>query len=236
MNIPPEADLYRQLHKRLRLKGFGMRFLKYRPVLIIILALVIVSMILILIGTFFDYTYYQDFFSNGISTLVGVIIGIPVALYVNRLQESATEKERKKKILTLLSKELGSNQEILKQWHFSNEDLTTGNIAVEDLSIFLGDEVWRAFSDGGELQWIKDPDILRRLAYTYFLIETMKKRSERFFVLITSRGIRLPIYRIPRFTDFNPDIIKLLGQIDDEINNLISEINGNIDYIKGELK
>ena len=31
----------------------------------------------------------------------------------------------------------------------------------------LRDEVWKAFSDGGELQWIRDPVLLTHLANLY---------------------------------------------------------------------
>jgi ABC-type spermidine/putrescine transport system permease subunit I len=50
---------------------------------------------------FFNLSFWQNFISSGLATLVGVIIGIPAALWIGRIQERATEKEKKKKSFSL---------------------------------------------------------------------------------------------------------------------------------------
>jgi hypothetical protein len=45
------------------------------------------------------------------------------------------------------------------------------------LSLGLSNENWRAFSDGGELQWINDVELLSRLAVAYHSIQMVKLSS-----------------------------------------------------------
>jgi hypothetical protein len=42
----------------------------------------------------------------------------------------------------------------------------------------LQDEAWRAFSDGGELEWISDPALLSVLSEAFALISSVKKLGE----------------------------------------------------------
>jgi len=42
---------------------------------------------------FFDTTFWQSFLSNALATFLGVIIGIPVALWISQYRERKTEKE-----------------------------------------------------------------------------------------------------------------------------------------------
>ena len=61
------------------------------------------------------------------------------------------------KILNLLTGELQENKNSI------------GKIHVDAATYFepIKTELWRAFSDGGELQWINDPDLLNVVADAY---------------------------------------------------------------------
>ena len=103
---------------------------------------------------FFDTSFWQNFVSNTLATIVGaVILGIPIALWLNKHQEKSSEKERKKKILSLLREELLINLTQLSGWEKNDNK----RIEVNIIGPFLRNESWKAFSDGGELQWIKNP-------------------------------------------------------------------------------
>ena len=98
---------------------------------------------------FFDIPFWQNFVSNALATIVGaVVLGIPIALWLNRHQEKSSEKEQKKKILRLLQEELLINFAQLTGWKLTENKL----LEVSVIGPFLRDESWRAFSDGGELQ------------------------------------------------------------------------------------
>ncbi len=89
----------------------------------------------------------------------------------------SSEKERKKKILRLIYNELLGNVVQLSGFQKSQvkyrEALT--------LSALLRNESWRAFSDGGELEWIKDPELLDDLSEAYFSIRSVMSLSDKYF-------------------------------------------------------
>jgi hypothetical protein len=95
---------------------------------------------------------------------------------LNRYQEKLSEKERKKKILRLLLNELLTNVTHLSGFQKSQikhrEALT--------LSALLRNESWKAFSDGGELEWIKDPMLLDDLSEAYFAIRSVMNLSDKY--------------------------------------------------------
>ena len=88
-----------------------------------------VLLILVLTGLWLSvYIYGQlflgDFFSNALATLIGIILGIPIALSINRRAELAAQTARKKeeeertdKILTLIKGELEHNLSAVDKYH-----------------------------------------------------------------------------------------------------------------------
>ena len=95
---------------------------------------------------------------------------------MNKYQEKSSEKEQKKKILRLLFNEMLTNVTLLSGFQKSKtkykEALT--------LSALLRNESWKAFSDGGELEWIKDPKLLDDLSEAYFAIRSVMNLSDKY--------------------------------------------------------
>jgi hypothetical protein len=108
--------------------------------------------------------FWTNFLANLLATLVSVAAGIPIALGIDRKVRSRGEKEKSEeqrqrtvKIIELLRDELAENLENISEIHY-DASYTYQPIKVE---------LWHAFSDGGELQWISDPGILDALADSY---------------------------------------------------------------------
>ena len=129
---------------------------------------------------FFDISFWQNFVSNALATFLGAIIGIPIALGLSRHQEKTSEKERKTKILGLLREELLANLTQLSGWNKSKDKRAEAII----IGPFLRDESWKAFSDGGELEWIKNPKLISELANAYSYVRLMQQLSERYLSLL----------------------------------------------------
>lgn len=147
----------------------------------VILSFTIVLILMFAIYMLTERAFWFDFLSNTLATFVGVIVGIPVAILLSELQERQSEKERKQKILQLVTKELLTNSDELKQWKSSDNRQNDGLF----LHTLLKTEVWRAFSDGGELEWIKSPDLLGIISEAYFSIRATRTLSERYFEVKT---------------------------------------------------
>src|SRR3990172_46354 len=120
-------------------------------------------------------TFLSDFLANALATGLGAAIGIPIALWIARVLERREERTRKARILSLLAKELEQNVHSMSEWAMSPSKPKDTAI----LHAQLKDQLWRAFSDGGELQWIKDPNVLAVLAHCYHLIAAARYLSDR---------------------------------------------------------
>ena len=120
---------------------------------------------------FFDFSFWQNFGSNLLATVVGVALGIPIAFWINRRVKDITDKEKRTKIATSLARELDVNRSFLENWldRLREEDQNFGLSA-----IWLDDDVWKALSDGGDLQWVKDPFLVGRIARAYGAIGHVK--------------------------------------------------------------
>ncbi len=125
---------------------------------------------------FFEISFWQGFAGNLFATLIGVIVGIPIAFWINNQVETKTEQEKKAKILKLLSVELSSNRSLLIEW----EEDRNSSSPKKMYGALLSDEVWNAFSDGGELQWIKNTELLSLLATSYGEIKRIKYLYESY--------------------------------------------------------
>ena len=131
---------------------------------------------------FFDFSFWQNFASNALATFLGAIVGIPIALWLSRHQEKIAKKERKSKILHLLREELFEDYTILSGWQ--KADVHEKNQDIHSIGPVLKDESWRAFSDGGELEWIKDPVLLSNLSDAYYHVRLIRQLSDRYLNII----------------------------------------------------
>ncbi len=123
--------------------------------------------------------FWSQFWPQLIATLIGVGIGIPAGIWLNHLIERREEKRRKKRILNSLNSELDYNLSQLIIW----DKRESGDFEAGSLGVKLRNETWRAFSEGGELEWIKSTKILWFLSDAYRLIRKVQEFSERHYNL-----------------------------------------------------
>lgn len=124
---------------------------------------------------FFNVGFWQGFLSELIATFIGAGIGVWGALWLSRYQEKQTEMERKVKILLLIRKELEHNKDTIS----NKASMLSVFMDVLDLATLLKDESWTAFSEGGELEWIKDPDLLGIISEAYHAIKSLRYICDR---------------------------------------------------------
>ena len=160
----------------------------------------------------FDIEFWKNFLSNALATFVGAIIGIPVALWINRIQHKATEstekkkfeteaKARKKKILELIRDELSDNKKLLDEIRSDEVEYPeweegVAHAKTTENAFRLKTELWRAFSDGGELHWIQDLDLLRSMALAYDIIRMVLYLGEKYTSLENSITLEHGLRRV----------------------------------------
>jgi hypothetical protein len=125
---------------------------------------------------FFNISFWQGFVGNLFATIIGIALGIPVAFWINRWIESRTTKEKVEKIIKLLRDELSHNEVTLGRLDGELPRVVheAGNISAQ-----LRVELWKVYSDGGELQWLKDHVLIYMLAETYFSIRAVMTLADR---------------------------------------------------------
>ena len=125
-----------------------------------------------------------------------------------------------------LYRELDHNNDILYFWeHNPVDDLACGTVGVK-----LRDETWRAFSEGGELEWIKSTLMLSLLSNAYRRIRMVQVLSERHYNLINFRKERAGITILEEY-------IKLLKESVTKAKHSISVATSMIDEdLNGKMK
>jgi hypothetical protein len=145
-----------------------------------------------------EEAFRGSFFANFWSTVAGVAVGVPVAIWLT-MRESVEQREaiekaaqdaedaRRREVLTAVRKELCEDRVTLRERRPPGLGRVLG-------VPFLMDEVWSAMSDGGQLQWIRDTDLLRQVARAYVFIRTVNFLEKSAFEIKHFPGQqRLPV-------------------------------------------
>lgn len=180
-----------------------MKHVGYWSVVVLVVALAAIP-VAYSVAHIFDDMYRNSFFGNWAATVIGVIVGIPIALELNRREIAADaersaasrqreERQRRSKILGLLRTELVYNREQL-----AARQAGEGRPKRQVLVPGLKDELWHAFSDGGELQCIQDLDLLDALATAYHRIRAIIYLEERFFEAAHFPGMQVQRDKYPK--------------------------------------
>ena len=125
----------------------------------------------------------DNFLANFLATLAGVMFGVPIAVWLTVRESNEDRKaarteaaDRRIEVLTAVRRELIENQRTLVERR-------PDGARREFFIPFLMDEVWAAVSDGGQLQWVGDVEVLRRAARAYVFIRTIIYLERQVFEL-----------------------------------------------------
>ena len=122
-----------------------------------------------------DTQFLREAMGDWFATMLGAIIGIPIALALSRWQQREQEKharlmreeealERRTKVLRLIRQELLDNRERLTDPRMQGEDEQATFVRG------LSNSSWRVMFDGGELKLIGDPELLAVISDAYHVI------------------------------------------------------------------
>jgi len=132
--------------------------------------------------------FLNNFLANVLATFFGVLFGIPTGMYLSGRQEAKARaerteeaRERRRKLLTLARTELAFNLEKLPQ----RERYAQEKAIAMYLGPRLKTELWTALSDGGELKWIGDLELMSVLADVYYRLKEAANLESRYLHLLT---------------------------------------------------
>jgi len=178
--------------------------------------------------------FRDNFLGNFLATIIGVIAGIPIALWISRSQQDEQDKTNKYfkeretaehtiKILSLVTKELEYNLSQLKKQKQGLSEYGERFLPIDGQK----DELWNAFSDGGELQWIKDLQLLDIISIAYYDCRRVIQLEK---LLLEAK----------RPQNYIPDLVILRGkwlleinqEVTESIELALSEINKTVEHLK----
>jgi hypothetical protein len=180
-----------------------------------------------------DLPFRDSLMGNWFATMVGALAGILTAIEINNSLENkekqnkeVEETQRKEKILSLIKEELTFNLDelLLRRPNQQEQKIRTAKLPG------LKDELWNAFSDGGEIQWINDPQLLDAITKAYYYIRSVIFLEEKYFDVLHFPGIRVnqaspPESRILGYlTENDSDDIEHIKKAIFEIGNVLQEL------------
>ena len=148
--------------------------------------------------------FVESAMGNLFATILGVLVGLPIALEVNQRQQTADQRAaavdranelsaRRRKVLSLLREELQKNLDGLGERRAPIAQ--GGKRAVFTHS--LRNQLWLAFADGGELQCVDEPLLLANLADAYHAIAYCILLEHKYFDAIHYSGMRIQQEKYP---------------------------------------
>lgn len=104
----------------------------------------------------------------------------------------------------------------LDRWQKRSEE----KVHTKKILKLVKDELWNALSDGGELQWIQDLDLINEISSAYYFIRIIIGLEEKYFNSLHFEG--------GKFVSMSDHILKYLEEIDPQA---ISQIEKTTDEI-----
>lgn len=189
------------------------------------------------VGHYGDTGFRDGALGNLFATILGVAVGIPIALEVNRRQQdaqnasalalrTADENIHKRKVLTLIRSELSQNYaDIMDRRSPLDPADATKKRAVS--AIPLRNELWAAFSDSGEIQHVNNPDVLAAIATAYHRVKATIYLEQEFLSASHFPGMRV--------SQSSPPQDRILGYLAATDTKLLSDIALAIQSIDAEI-
>jgi len=115
----------------------------------------------------------EDILFNSLATLLGVVIGIPVALWIDRKTRKSAQREKAEAVLSALKEEINHNVDLLKQ---IQEELKPDIMITYNLDM----NTWRATSLQ-EFEGIISHELLRKIFRIYYEFEHMSRKIDTQF-------------------------------------------------------
>lgn len=160
----------------------------------------------------------NEFWDNLVATIIGLIIGISIPVFLQRTGYSVEQNIQRLKTLHLVQNEIAHNHAAL---HFI---LAADGISPQEtLEHRFTSEIWDALSDGGELRWINDDQLLRSISEAYVRTKPLAHLQDRYIdALIVNDVVRFGAYLTAlraRMRVINPFLDNAL----DAINKAVAE-------------
>ena len=157
---------------------------------------------------------WEDFIVQLIATLIGVTLGIPVALWLNKRYSRYKKKDEKETLINFLKNNLENNQKILKEMQnrFAN-----GYVIMEYLDIGS----WPLFSQ--KINLLGNIELEKKILDTYYNLQQLSRKIDRQFEMHFSTFRAMKSYIQDR-EHIKMSSMGQIGIVNKEIEEILIEI------------
>lgn len=168
-------------------------------------------------------SFWSSFCPNIVSTVVGIVIGVPIALWINSQAASVgertrveQERERLQRGLTVVLAAIDFNRERLQEF---NAVLPNDQVPFD---VGLDVSAWDVSRDE-IVPFLKNPDLQRRLAYHFSQFGTLARLSTLYLDQVV--GVASALQGADRTrTALRNHLLKKIHELLDESQRLIQEV------------
>ena len=182
-----------------------------------------------------DKSFWDNAMGNMLATVLALIAGIPIALWIDRLAKSReehqkylTDRKREKELLGLIKEEL----------YFSYDSLFLKGKKGNKISVTiqpLKSDLWDSLISSEETKYIEDPNLLNRIASAYYVLKIVKRIEEQAYVALRTSAI---VFTLPDGTKKNAaqllleDVRTFDSLFEDSIKEALKMINKRLKKLK----
>jgi hypothetical protein len=158
---------------------------------------------------------WEDFIVQLIATLIGVTLGIPVALWLNKRYSRYKKKDEKEILINFLKNNLENNQKILKemQSRFAN-----GYVIME----YLDTGSWSLFSQ--KINFLGNIELEKKILDTYYNLQQLSRKIDRQFEMHFSTFRAMNSYISDR-EHIKMSSMGQIGELRKEIEEILKELS-----------
>lgn len=128
-----------------------------------------------------DRDFWENAVSNLLATVLALIAGIPIALWIDRRIKQQEDREKfrlerlkEKEILTLIKEELSFSYSLFLQGKKGN----TTNMTIQSLK----SDLWDALVASGDIKYIELPELLNGLTSVYYIVKMVKEIEKQAYI------------------------------------------------------
>lgn len=134
-------------------------------------------------------SYLQALMSSWAATVLGIGVGLPVALWLNRLAQREADKAENEKTLAAAKLREDRVLQIVEQELTGNLGYIEAVINNNSLRFHFDVARWQAIGSSGDAAAIDDLAVLQRVARTYEQIETLNAIAGQWLVVMTNHHV-----------------------------------------------
>jgi len=162
-------------------------------------------------------SYLENFLIQLSATFIAVIIGIPIALWLNRKYTEYKKREEKNSLIDFLNQNLKENLRLIEDMkkHFSNGIVIFYNV---DLAS------WSLISQ--KVQLLDDTDLQKKIFSLYYKLEHLSRKIDRQFEMHYSAFQAMGNYQKQR-AGLIESIVKHIDVIKEDISEILKELQNH---------